>query len=97
MESLVDRYGELVRNPGNISDFRMANFLDDSSDVFQRLVLAITEGSPESAYSLLPAFNVITVLRVGAMQELGYDQVSIDNVFNDALFINHEAVEQGGC
>ena len=97
LQSLQERYKEISRHKGDsLTELRLANFLDDSSDVFYRLEGAITEshqGNAASAYELLPAFNVITVLRAGALKEQWpKDKASQDAVFMEALEVNHEVV-----
>jgi hypothetical protein len=92
-EGLTEEYGEITRNPDHPETLgRLENFFTLSLITFNKFEEFITTGSGESVYNLLPAFNLFTVLRVGALKEHGYDQQTIDQMFKTALYVNHTAV-----
>jgi hypothetical protein len=91
-ESAVSRLQELTEESrAMIADNRLANFLDDSSDLLFELkqILQSTDSTrAKLAYQLAPTYNIVTAARVAGLATAGYQSQTIDRVYGEALDTN---------
>jgi hypothetical protein len=98
--SLVDRFGELIVDPENMTfEGRLENYLDDSADLFHELYTIMNNGDParaDLAYHLAPAFNTVASSRAVGLATAGLPQSTVDNVMADSLNTNLALVSAMG-
>ena len=90
--SLVDRFGELIADPQNMTfNGRLENYIDASADLFHEVHTIMNNGDParaELAYHLAPTFNMVTSSRAVGLATAGLPQSTVDNVLADAYRTN---------
>jgi hypothetical protein len=83
-----------------IANDRLANYVDDASDLFFDLQLIMRNGDParaETVYHLAPTYNTVASSRIAGLATAGWARESIDRVIGDTYATNITLLSDGGA